>query len=256
LPEFCLVLLVGVSGSGKSTFGARHFLPTEVVPSDRFRGMVGDDETDQAVTGDAFELLHAVVEKRLKHRKLTVIDATNVQPMARKSLIALARRWHAFAYAIVFDVPPALAASRNKDRPDRQFGAHVVQKQHNDLRRSLRGLQREGLRQVFMLRSQEEVDAARIERTRLWVDRRDLAGPFDIIGDVHGCATELEELLTQLGYRLDWLPDGPTIVPPEGRMAIFVGESRRSGSAVARCAPHRHGNGDERSRSVRCRQSR
>lgn len=224
IPEFCVVLLVGVSGSGKSTFAAQHFLPTEIVSSDRFRGMVGDDETDQTVTGDAFELLHAVVEKRLKHRKLTVIDATNVQAAARKSLIALARRWHAFAYALVFDTPPAVAIARNRERRDRQFGPHVVQRQHSDLRRGRRGMQREGLRQVYVMKSQEEMDAARIERTRLWVDRQDLAGPFDIIGDVHGCAGELEELLTRLGYRIEWRPDGPDIVPPDGRMAIFIGD--------------------------------
>src|SRR4051812_33051923 len=97
IPEFALVLLVGASGTGKSTFAAKHFLPTEIVSSDRARGWVADDETDQSVTADAFELVHAIVERRLKHRRLTVIDATNVQPEARKGLIALARKWHALA---------------------------------------------------------------------------------------------------------------------------------------------------------------
>ncbi|HEX6121440.1 MAG TPA: polynucleotide kinase-phosphatase [Dongiaceae bacterium] len=224
LPEYCLVLMVGITGSGKSTFAARHFKPTEVLSSDRFRGMVADDETDQGVTGDAFELLNAVVEKRLKHRKLTVVDATNVQFASRKSLIALARRWHAFTFAIVIDTPPSLAAARNRDRPDRQFGAHVVQKQHSDLRRSLRGLHREGLRQFYVLESQEEIDAATIERTKLWVDKRELSGPFDIIGDVHGCATELEELLARLGYGVSWQDKGPIVTPPDGRKVIFVGD--------------------------------
>jgi protein phosphatase len=224
LPEFCLVLLVGVSGSGKSTFAARHFRPTEVVSSDRFRGMVGDDETDQSMTADAFDLLHAVVEKRMKHRKLTVIDATNVQFAARKALIALARKWHCFAYGIVFDTPPSLAHERNRDRPDRQFGPHVVQKQYSDLKRSFRGLHKEGLRQFYVLKTQEEVDAATIERTRLWVDKRDLSGPFDIIGDVHGCADELEELMTRLGYRFAWQDRTPVVTPPNGRMAVFVGD--------------------------------
>jgi protein phosphatase len=91
IPEFALVLLVGASGTGKSTFAAKHFLPTEIVSSDRARGWVADDETDQSATPDAFELVHAIVEKRLKNRRLTVIDATNVQPQSRKARPALAR---------------------------------------------------------------------------------------------------------------------------------------------------------------------
>jgi protein phosphatase len=146
IPEFALVLLVGASGTGKSSFAARHFLPTEVVSSDRARGWVADDETDQSATPDAFDLVHAIAEKRLKNRRFTVIDATNVQPQSRKGLIALAKRWHALAVAIVFDLPEQVAVSRNAARPDRQFGAGPVRRQMQDLRRSLRGLQREGLR--------------------------------------------------------------------------------------------------------------
>ena len=140
IPEFALVLLVGASGTGKSTFAAKHFKPTEIVSSDRARGWVADDENDQSVTADAFELVYAIIEKRLKHRRLTVVDATNVQPDARKSLIALARRWHALAVAIVFDLPEALALERNRQRADRQFGSNVVRRQMDALRRSFRGL--------------------------------------------------------------------------------------------------------------------
>src|SRR5207249_12223176 len=87
IPELSLVVLVGVSGSGKSTFAAKHFLPTEVLSSDRFRGMVGDDENDQGVTREAFEALHAVAAIRLRMGRLTVIDATNVQAEARAALV-------------------------------------------------------------------------------------------------------------------------------------------------------------------------
>ena len=97
LPELSLVLLVGPSGSGKSSFGRKHFLPTEVISSDFCRGLVSDNENDQSATGDAFDLLGAIVRKRLARGKLTVIDATNVQPEARKTLIALAREYHVFA---------------------------------------------------------------------------------------------------------------------------------------------------------------
>lgn len=50
IPEFALVLLVGASGMGKSTFAAAHFLPTEVISSDRARAWVADGEGDQTVT--------------------------------------------------------------------------------------------------------------------------------------------------------------------------------------------------------------
>lgn len=198
IPEFALVLLVGASGTGKSSFAAKHFLPTEVISSDRARGWVADDEADQSATGDAFDIVHAIVEKRLKNRRLAVVDATNVQPEARKGLVAMARKWHALPVAIVFELPEALAVARNAERPDRQFGAGPVRRQMQNLKRSLRGMQREGIRYVHMLRSVEEVDAVTITRTKLWTDRREDAGPFDIIGDVHGCADELETLLAEL----------------------------------------------------------
>lgn len=224
IPEFALILLVGASGSGKSSFAAKHFRPTEVISSDRMRGWIADDETDQSATGDAFDVLHYVVEKRLKGRRLTVIDATNVQPESRKGLIALAKKWHALAVAIVFDLPEAIAIERNAARPDRQFGAGPVRRHAQALKRSLGGMNREGIRYVHRLRSVEDVDAVEIVRTRLWTDRREETGPFDIIGDVHGCADELEMLLGKLGYVVGWTGKEVTVTPPEGRRAIFVGD--------------------------------
>lgn len=224
IPQFALVLLVGASGTGKSTFAGRHFRPTEVVSSDRARGWVADDETDQSTTPDAFELVHAIVDKRLKHRRLTVVDATNVEREARKPLVALAKRWHAPIVAIVLDLPEEVAVQRNVARPDRAFGAGPVRRQMDHLERSLAGLAQEGIRRVHRLRSVEEVNAASIVRVRPCTDRRDDQGPFDIIGDVHGCADELQELLALLGYRVEWTGADVSVVPPPGRRAIFVGD--------------------------------
>jgi protein phosphatase len=220
IPELSLVVLIGASGSGKSTFAARHFLPTEVISSDFCRGLVSDDENDQAATGDAFDVLHYVVGKRLAAGRLTVVDATSVRREDRAPLVEVARRYHALPVAIVFDLPEELAQGRNADRPDRQFGEHVVRRQTRELRRSIRRLPREGFRHVHVLRSVEQVDAATVERSKLWNDRRDDLGPFDVIGDVHGCCDELEELLTELGYE-DF--DG-AYRHPEGRKAVFVGD--------------------------------
>src|SRR6186997_3191285 len=109
IPELSLVVLIGASGSGKSSFAAKHFLPTEVLSSDHARGMVADDENDQAATKEAFEIVHFVAAKRLGLGRLTVIDATNVQPDSRKPLLALAREHHVLPVAIVLDVPEQVA---------------------------------------------------------------------------------------------------------------------------------------------------
>src|SRR5437016_863167 len=168
IPNLSLVVLIGPSGSGKSTFARKHFLPTEVLSSDACRGMVSDDENNQGVTNEAFALLHYIAAKRLAAGRLTVIDATNVQPEARKPLVELARQYHCLPVAVVFDLPEKLCHERNQLRPDRRFGAHVVRQQAQQLRRSLRGLKREGFRHIFMLSSPEEVEAAVVQRQPLW----------------------------------------------------------------------------------------
>lgn len=108
IPELSLVVLVGPSGCGKSTFAAKHFRATEVLSSDFCRGLVSDDENNQAATKDAFEVLHFIAARRLAAGRLTVVDATNVQPEARKPLVALAREYHVLPVAIVLNLPEHL----------------------------------------------------------------------------------------------------------------------------------------------------
>lgn len=222
IPELALVVLVGPSGSGKSTFARKHFLPSEILSSDYCRYLVSDDENNQSATNEAFEVLHFIAAKRLAAAKLTVVDATNVQPESRKPLVALAREYHVLPVAFVLNLPERVCVDRNRDRPDRQFGPHVIRHQSQDLRRSLRGLEREGFRHIHVLSSLDEIDAAAIERQPLWNNRKIDSGPFDIIGDVHGCFDELLELLDRLGYVVD--PDGVNVIPPAGRKAVFVGD--------------------------------
>jgi protein phosphatase len=230
IPKLSLVVLVGPSGSGKSTFARKHFRPTEILSSDACRAMVSDDEDNQAVTNEAFGLLHHIAAQRLALGRLTVIDATNVQPEARAPLVALARKHHCLPVAIVLDLPEQVCHEQNRGRDDRSFGSHVVRHQRSQLRRSLKGLQREGFRHVFVLETPQEVEAATVERVPLWNDRTDDIGPFDIVGDVHGCCDELEALLQVLGFRATLLREDASIwgevtyVHPDGRKVVFVGD--------------------------------
>src|SRR5680860_1271528 len=226
IPELSLVALVGVSGSGKSTFAREHFGPYEVISSDFCRGLVSDDENDQAATADAFDVLNYIAGKRLAAGRLTVIDATNVQRDARRKLVELAKAHDVLPVAIVLDLPEQLCIARNVERPNRDFGAAVVRRQREQLRRSLRGLAKEGFRKIHVLRSVDEVVAATIVRAKLLSDYRNEHGPFDVIGDVHGCCSELETLLSALGYVLTRDEDDRLVdaIHPDGRRPVFVGD--------------------------------
>ncbi|NEE04821.1 polynucleotide kinase-phosphatase [Streptomyces sp. SID7499] len=215
--DLSLVVLVGATGSGKSTFARRHFKPTEVISSDFCRGLVSDDENDQGATKDAFDVLHYIAGKRLAAGRRTVVDATSVQSDARRQLIDLARQYDVLPIAIVLDVPEEVCAERNAARTDRaDMPRRVIHRHTRELRRSLRNLEREGFRKVHILRGVEEVEHATVVTEKRFNDLTHLTGPFDIIGDIHGCAAELEALLGKLGY-----VDG---VHPEGRTAVFVGD--------------------------------
>ncbi|MHC5260705.1 polynucleotide kinase-phosphatase [Streptomyces sp. UC4497] len=215
--DLALVVLVGASGSGKSTFARAHFKPTEVISSDFCRGLVADDENDQGASRDAFDVLHYIAGKRLAAGRLTVVDATNVQQDARRQLVDLARKYDVLPIAIVLDVPEDVCAARNAGRTDRaDMPRRVITRHTRELRRSLKHLEREGFRKVHVLRGVEQVEGASVVREKRFNDLTHLTGPFDIIGDIHGCASELEALLGKLGY-----VDGEH---PEGRTAVFVGD--------------------------------
>jgi len=226
IPELCLVVLVGASGSGKSTFAARNFGRFETLSSDTFRGMVSNDENSQEASEAAFEALNFVAGKRLEAGLLTVIDATSVQTEARRQLVSLARAHDVLPVAIVLDVPLAVSLAHNALRTDRSLEPRVIKRQQDQLRRSARNLGREGFRRIHTLGSMAEVDAASIRREPLLTDFRHDSGPFDVIGDVHGCLGELRTLLGRLGYQLEHDSQGRAIdaVHPEGRKAVFLGD--------------------------------
>ena len=227
IPALSLVVLVGPSGCGKSTFARRHFGPFEVLSSDFCRALVSNDENEQSATRDAFAVLHHIAAARLDRGLLTVVDATSVTPAARRPLVALARQHHVAAVAIVLDLPEAICVARNAARSERSLDAEIVRRQAAQLHEFMHNLQGEGFAHVVVLDEPQLIDAAVIEREPLPNDLRHLHGPFDVIGDVHGCIDELRELMERLGYVVrPAVTDGAgyTVEPPPGRTAVFVGD--------------------------------
>lgn len=261
IPDHSLVLLVGASGAGKSSFAKKHFKPTEILSSDDCRAWVSDDENKQSATNDAFDLLHYMAAKRLKNGLLTVIDATNVQKESRKSFIELAKTYHCLPIAFVLDIEGKICEERNESRTDRSLDPYIIRQQRQQVKRSIKSLKAEGFRQIHKLNSVMEVDKiTSINREKLYNNKKDETGSFDIIGDVHGCFVELQELLLNLGYMIKQGCEskgsfGFEVSSPENRKAIFVGDLVDRGpdspavlrlvmsmvnSGVAYCVPGNH----------------
>jgi predicted kinase len=161
IPERALVMLIGASGSGKSSFARKHFQPSQVVSSDYCRALVCDDEADQGATRDAFDLLHYIVGKRLAYGKLTVVDATNVEANARRSLLSLAREYRFAPVAIVLDIGEDAALRQNFRREERKVPTDAVRSQYRELQTSRKAIAKEGFSTVYILRCPDEVSAAR-----------------------------------------------------------------------------------------------
>lgn len=234
IPELSLVLLIGASGAGKSTFARKHFLATEVLSSDLCCAMVSDDVTNLEATDDAFAVLHYIAAKRMARGRLTVIDATNVTSLARRSLIALARTHHFLITAIVLNMSEAVCIAHNASRADRTVERRVIQRQIRQLRESLPKLRREGIHQVIRLESTEDIAQFSWARQPLWNNRAEEHGPFDIIGDVHGCFDELNALIEKLGYECSQDVAGIyQISHPQGRKLVFLGDLVDRGPGIA-----------------------
>jgi len=234
IPSPSLVVMVGPSGSGKSLFCRRSFRGSQVVASDACREIVAGDASDQSASAAAFELAHRMADERLRRGRLTVFDATSVTTGARRDLLDLARRHHLPAVALVMDLPLEACLAHDLARPERRVGRPVIARQVRQLAETLPRLAEEGFAAVHVIKNAGDAALARVTLHPLPCDRSDDAGPFDLIGDVHGCAQELTALLRRLGYRRP--SSRRAFRHSRGRRAIFLGDLVDRGPRVVEAA--------------------
>ena len=158
IPDPSLVLLIGSSGAGKSTFAACHFLPTEIISSDRCRAMICDDESEQSINSETFGLVHHIARLRLQQRRLTVIDATNLQFRARRPFLRMARACRLPVIAIVFKLPLETCAAHNQTRSERQVGQDVLELHQQQLAAAFARLSQEGYAKIYVIEKADLAD--------------------------------------------------------------------------------------------------
>lgn len=222
IPEFSLVMMVGPSSTGKTTWARRHFAESEIISSDRCRYLVSDDYNDQSASTDAFDLLHHMLNIRLKNRRLTVIDATNLQADYRQNIAAIARNHQCGVVVVAMKTKMDICVERGEQRDDRPITRGALRRQFQALNRSMRDMRKERYQRIHVIDTPEEADASVVVREPMHNNLRHEHGPFDIIGDIHGCYHELAELLEQMGYQS--IPDDGIYRHPEGRKAVLVGD--------------------------------
>ncbi|MBU5353501.1 polynucleotide kinase-phosphatase [Paenibacillus barcinonensis] len=250
LPYAGIVVLVGPSNSGKSTMLERLVAEevirsTEIVSSDQFRMLVGDDEyiewkhrarseadviyaEYQQVSAKAFEAMEAIIATRCRLNKLTWVDATHLYPEDRERLIQLARKAHVPVIAVVLDVPEQELLERDDQRKHPR-GRQRVKQQVQQFRRTLRSIRDEGFDASYILKHPYPVSFVRTANPLMI----DMGTGIDIIGDIHGCYEEMMELIHRLGY-VDEQGDG-MLRHPEGRKLVSVGDVSSRGPESLKC---------------------
>ena len=191
IPDWGLILMIGASGAGKTTFARKHFRSTAILSSDHYRNVVGDDDRGRQTTAAAFEVMAEIAARRLEAKRQVVIDATNLLKENRRTFIDRARNAHAAATAIVLDPGERACIAHNARRPDPR-PEHAVKRQNRLLRKGLKSLKREGFRRSYRIKSPDDIEEAAIETTPLSCNLRNRTGAFDIVGDVHACYDELQ----------------------------------------------------------------
>jgi predicted kinase len=110
-----IVILVGLPGSGKSTYLER--LGVTALSSDAIRLLLADDVTDQTIHGRVFSTLRYLLRQRLAvGRPVTYVDATHLTPRERLPYMKIAQKYRCRIEAIFFDVPLEVCLDRNRVR--------------------------------------------------------------------------------------------------------------------------------------------
>src|SRR5690554_6108983 len=224
IPDFSLVILIGPSSSGKSNFAQKHFKTSEIISLDYCRYLLTDDENNQTVNKGAFELMCYLIDKRLSLRRFTVVDAVNVLENTRAEFLKLAKKYHCLTCALVFNLSEEICNYRNKVRLDRHIDNKIIHYQYNQMQYSLMNLKKEGFNYIFTMNSLDDIIKTKIYKVHLYCDKSYEEGPFDVIGDVHGCYDELKMLLTKLGYKIKKNDEKYNVSHPNNRKVIFLGD--------------------------------
>lgn len=161
LPRRSLLVLAGPAGCGKSTFARQRFAPSMIVSSDYCRALVCDDENNQQVNRDAFDLFYYILNKRMYQHRFTIADSTALQPEARRHLLELSHRHGYLTCLLIFNVPLEICRVRNQQR-DRRVEEHVHAYHAGLLQQTLQEAPREGWHRLYVLNPQQ-IDAAVIE---------------------------------------------------------------------------------------------
>ncbi len=227
LPEVSLVLLLGPSCSGKSTFAKNHFRKEDILSQEQFLRMVAGENRSPRAHQDAQSALTYILEKRLRNGLLTVVDGSHVSQISRKLFRQISRKSYVPMYGIWLDLPEDVLRARFEVLDDPLRSMSQIRQQMEELAKYDLGLKAEGFRTVYRLNSEQEIDEVNINIKPLPCNRQEETGPFDLIGDVHGCLDELILLLARLGYQVKLNPRKEStyvVTPPEGRRVVFVGD--------------------------------
>ena len=182
VPELSIIALIGKKEREKLTFAKRYFNPSEIVN---------------------LEALEDNASDRLKEAKLTVINVTDLQENTYEVITKLGKKYHCMPVAIVFNT-------------------HGLIDEGVTLEEFVAILEKKGFKKIFLLSNKEEIKAAEVVRVKLANNKKTVHGPFDLIGDIHGCYDELCELLEKLGYVVD--KEQAIVHSPQNRKLVFLGD--------------------------------
>ncbi|MDH4127213.1 MAG: polynucleotide kinase-phosphatase [Spirochaetota bacterium] len=233
VPECSLILLIGISGSGKTMFAHKHFKLADIISLDHYRNIVLDNNNGETTYDNTIEVIRLICSKRLAKARLTLIDGNNLQNEYRKQFVSLSKEYHFSSVAIVFNIPEQLCRERNKSRSDYNIYSQTLNNQQELLNLTLNSLDGEGFNSIYILRSPDEVDNIKINLIPLQSNKKHLNGPFDIVGDIHGCFDELYELLLKLGYKITFSNNEYRTEHKDNRKIIFLGDLVDRGPKIA-----------------------